>query len=127
MLGASLPGTRGTVGVGVGRLLVALDPGVGVSPVDLAVRWDADAEARSLGAARVEAPRGEVLVPGLVELVVIPLAVNLASNVLYDLVRRLVRRSQPSADGERMELEVTEITTGQGDRVVVVRSAAERS
>ncbi len=67
-----------------------------------------------------------MLVPGLVELVVIPLAVNLASNVLYDLVRRLVRRAQP-ADGERTELEVTEITTGRDDRVVVVRSAAERS
>ena len=39
--------------------------------------------------------RGHFL-PGLVELVLIPVAVNLASTVLYDPVRRLVRRLSPS-------------------------------
>jgi hypothetical protein len=103
----------------MGRLLVAVDPAVGVEPADLVVAWNDDREAAGLGAASVESPNGEVLLPGLLELVAIPIAVNLASAVLYDVVRRLVRRRRPEVTGP--ELELVEITTAQGDRVVVVR------
>lgn len=109
----------GRKGGGMGRLLVAVDPAVGVEPADLVVAWNDDREAAGLGAASVESPNGEVLLPGLLELVAIPIAVNLASAVLYDVVRRLVRRRRPEVTGP--ELELVEITTAQGDRVVVVR------
>jgi hypothetical protein len=101
------------------RLLVAVDSAVGVEPTGLAAAWNDDREASALGTASVESPNGEVMLPGLLELVTIPIAVNLASAVLYDVIRRLVRRRRPEVTGP--DLELVEITTAQGDRVVVVR------
>lgn len=103
-------------------MLVALDPAVGVSPESFAADWEADEQTRRLGAVRLEAPRGQEFVPGLLELVVIPIAVSVASGVLTDLIRRLVGARRPSP-GDR-ELEVVE-TTSRGDRVVVVRLRGE--
>ncbi len=40
------------------RVLVALDPAVGVSPEGFAGRWEADEETRRLGTVRLEAPAG---------------------------------------------------------------------
>lgn len=51
------------------QLLITLDRGVEVTP----------------GAARAEAAGGSDFPPGLVELVVVPLLVNVASTVAYDL------------------------------------------
>jgi hypothetical protein len=59
------------------------------------------------------------------ELITIPLAVNVASNVIYDLLRRLVSRLR--ANQHHQNFEVIELTTTQNDRVVVVRpSKAEK-
>lgn len=110
----------------MGRVLVAVAPDVGVSPSAVAAGWDDEENGRALGTARLEvAPGGEFL-PGPAELVLIPVAVNLASSVLYDVVRRLVWRAQ-SERGDRRELELAEVMTGRGDRVVVVRLAREGS
>jgi hypothetical protein len=103
--------------VGVGRLLVALDPGVEVTPDELVTAWRGDSEAASLGAATVEPADGRQYLPGLMELITIPLAVNVASNIIYDLLRRLASRAR----NQEQDLEVMEVTTAQGDRVVVVR------
>jgi hypothetical protein len=110
----------------VGRVLVALDPGTGVSPEDLAAAWGADEEARSVGAARVEpAVRGEFL-PDVVTLVAIPVAVNLASAALTAMVGRLVARLRGARPGEP-EIEVAAVTSADGDQVVVVRLREARS
>ncbi|HSV66735.1 MAG TPA: hypothetical protein VLJ59_12605 [Mycobacteriales bacterium] len=104
----------------MGRVLVALDPEVGLSATELAAHWDTDEQARALGAAAVEPSSGEQFLPGLVELVAIPLVVNVASAALCEVVSRLVRRLRPRPrDGA--ELELTEVVTQQGDRVLVVR------
>jgi hypothetical protein len=90
---------------------------VGITPEELAAVWGADPG--SLGAAAVEPADGQQYLPGLMELITIPLAVNVASNIIYDLIRRLVSglRQNPGRD----DFEVVEVTTAQGDRVVVVR------
>jgi hypothetical protein len=107
-------------------VLVALDPALGISAAELAAGWDADEQARALAAAEQEAaPSGEFF-PGLLELIVIPVAVNVASSVLYDLVKRVVRRARPEPR-ERTELELLETSTARGDRVLVVRLVQERS
>jgi hypothetical protein len=64
----------------VGRVLVAVDPAVGVSAGELVAAWEADERARALGggSASVEVSPSGQFVPGLVELVLIPLAVNVA-------------------------------------------------
>lgn len=109
----------------MGRVLVGLDPALGMSATELAAGWGAEERARARSAAEQEAvPSGEFF-PGLVELVVLPVAVNLASSVLYDLVKRIIRRARPEPP-ERGELELLETTT-RGDRLLVVRLVPQRS
>lgn len=110
----------------VGRVLVALEPAVGLSAAEVVVSWEADDEARAVSSVEVEAARGGQFMPGLVELILIPGAVNLATAALYDLVRRVIRRSRPDRH-ELSELELVEVTTGLGDRVVMVRLRQERT
>ncbi|WP_203915252.1 hypothetical protein [Rhizocola hellebori] len=107
------------------RLVVVVDPAVGVGPKELAGLWLADEEASALGVAGVEAGR-DSFVPGLVEMVVVPLVVNVASSLLYDLVRRLIRRGEQESGGQRTELELVEQRTAAGDRIIVVRLVQER-
>ena len=108
------------------RLLIVLDPGAGVTPAELAGAWNADGEAKVAGPARAEAISGGVYLPGVMELIIVPLAVNLASSAVYDLVRKLVIKLRPQRE-EDPSLEVTEVTTRDGDRVVVVRFGGTRS
>ena len=108
------------------RLLIALDPAAGVKPDELAAAWNADTEATVAGTARAEETGGEEFFTGVVELVVIPLLVNVASSAVYDLVKRLVTRLR-SDRGKEPGLEITEVTTRDGDRVVVVRSGGAAS
>ncbi|MGH3938391.1 MAG: hypothetical protein ACRDTG_07105 [Pseudonocardiaceae bacterium] len=108
----------------MGRVLVGLDPSLGMSAADLAASWSADEQARARAAAEQEAaPSGEFF-PGLLELVVLPVAVNLTSGVLYDLVKRAIRRARPESP-ERCKLELLETTTAKGDRLLVVRLVKE--
>jgi len=103
----------------MGRLVVVLDRGVGVSPAELAAAWAGDAQARAAGVASVDAAApGDFF--GVLELVVIPLLVNLASGAVTGLVGRLVAKVRPDQPGQA-ELEIAEMTRADGDRVVVVR------
>jgi hypothetical protein len=104
----------------VGRLLIALDPGVQVSPGELAAAWDADEQARALGPAAVEAPARGVFLPDVLTLVAIPLGVNLASTAITAMVGRLVARLRNTRP-DPPEVEVAEMASADGDRVVVVR------
>lgn len=121
---------------GMGRVVLAVDAGMGVSPGEFVVAWGQDEQASAAGAVRVEPAGGQVFLPGVVEWVVLPLAVNLASSVLYDLVKRVLGRarsdvvsevSEVSAVSELSEVEVSEFTTAAGDRLVVARSRREVS
>ena len=107
----------------VSRLVVAVDSVVGVDAAELARSWNDDAEARECGAAETQAPGVGLFLPAeLVEWVVVPLAVNLASSAVYDLVRRLITRLRGDRHGPQLveELEVVEHQAGS-DRVVIVR------
>jgi hypothetical protein len=103
----------------MGRLLVAVDPGAGIAPGALADAWNADGEASAVGTARVEAAGGRDFFPGL-ELVVIPLVVNLASSGGYDLLKGLVGRLRRGQDAPPVE--VAEAPAGGGDVVIVIRA-----
>ena len=107
-------------------MVIALDPGVGVSPAGLAVAWDADEQARALGPATVQASaRGDFL-PDVSMLVAIPVRVNVASTAITAMVSRLVARLRDARPGQP-EIEVTETTTADGDRVLVVRARGARA
>jgi hypothetical protein len=67
----------------------------------------------------VEAASGRDFFSGL-ELVVIPLAVNLASSASYDLLKGLIARLR-RGQGDAPPLEIADGPAGGGDVVVVVR------
>jgi hypothetical protein len=100
------------------RLVVAVDPAVGVEPAAFAKAWAGDEEAAALGEASLQQSAPGSFFPGLAELIWVPLAVNLASSVVYSLVRRLIVQQRPAVDVT--ELELAETMSGD-DRVVVVR------
>jgi hypothetical protein len=103
----------------MGQLVVMLDPAVPVAPADLAAAWDRDEEARAAGTATVEtAVPGDFL--GVLEIVVVPLAVNLMTNAVTALVGKLMARLRPEQP-DQPDLEIAELTQANGDRVVFVR------
>lgn len=104
----------------VERLVVALDASVAVEPAALALAWDLDEEARTVGAASIESPAREDFLPEVLALVVIPLLVNVASNAASGIASRLVSRLRP-AQPDQPELELVETTRSNGDRLLVVR------
>ncbi|GGL96736.1 MULTISPECIES: hypothetical protein [Micromonospora] len=105
------------------RLVIAVDPATGISPTTLARTWEDDDEAAALGTASLHRPGPGTFWPGPAELVWVPLAVNLASTLLYDLIRRLVTKQRPPVDVT--ELELVETVSGD-DRVVVIRLRRSR-
>ena len=104
---------------------MAVDPSVGVGADAFVVAWADEPDADAAGAPRVEHVPEGTLLPGLTELVVVPLAVNLAAAVVYDVVRRVLRRA--GVRREVSEVEVVEFTSANGDRVVVARARREVS
>jgi hypothetical protein len=102
------------------RLLVAVDPAVGVQAVELAKAWAEDPEGAALGPVSVQEPGGEMFLPGVVELVVVPLVVGVAGSAIYDVLRRLLARVRPAA-ATGPDVEMVDSTTAAGDRVVVIR------
>jgi hypothetical protein len=108
----------------VGRLVVAVDRAVGVSPADLAAAWDQDAQAREAGLAAIEAPEPGEFLGDVLALVVIPLVVNLVSSAACALVSRVMAGLRP-ARPETADLEVVAVARGD-ELVVVVRIAGGR-
>jgi DivIVA domain-containing protein len=98
------------------RLLVVMHPDAGIPPGALANAWNADREASAAGRAQVEAAD---FWPALEELVVIPLAVSLASSARYDLLKRLTV-SLRDGTGDASPVEIVDAPVGDGDVLVVV-------
>ena len=111
----------------MGRLMMVVDRDAGVSALDLALAWDGDTEARALGAAAVKAPPADgTFGVDIGTLVVIPLAVNVASTAITVLVGRLVSRLRPERAG-KLSVEVSGEPGDVGDVVIVVRLAGHDS
>jgi hypothetical protein len=104
----------------MGRIVIVVAPGAGFGPGAVAAAWNADVETSAAGTAKVEAAGCEVFFPGLVELVVVPLAVNVASSVAYDLIKKLAGRLRRDGGGEP-QVERPEVTAGGGDVIIVIR------
>ena len=102
------------------NLMVAMSPGVDVSPADLVTAWEGDEEARALGTATADVPPSGVFLPDVLTLVVIPLLVNVSSSVTIAVVRRRVTKLR-SARSKNPDLELVEIENSVGDRILIVR------
>jgi hypothetical protein len=107
------------------RIVIVVAPDAGFTPEAVAAAWNADGEVSAAGTAGTEAAGGDVFFPGLVELVVIPLVVNVASSAAYDLVKKLAARLRPTS-GDEPRVERPEVPTGGGDVIIVIRGGDER-
>jgi hypothetical protein len=106
------------------RILIAIDPDAEVQPIELAAAWNSDTEAQAVGTACAEETSGSDFFLGGVEVVVVSVLVNVGSSAIYDLLKRLVFGLRSDHHGESSGLEITEVTTRDGDRVVVVRTGS---
>lgn len=107
----------------MGRLMLAMDPDLEVSPADLAAAWNGDEETSLVGSATVEtAPPGDFF--GLMDVVVIPAGVGLTVNGITAMVGTLIARLRARPD--QTDLEIAEMTRPNGDRIVVVRLRGTR-
>ena len=79
------------------HIQLIFDPSLKVDARAVAALWADDPEAAAImaGPPEVRRERPVTYLPTLVEFVVIPLTVNLASTVLIDLVVRVYRRYRP--------------------------------
>jgi hypothetical protein len=106
------------------RIVVAVDDSVGISPQAFADAWAQEPEATEAGpSAKVEATPGGSFLPDVAEMVIVPMAVHITSTMLYNLVRRVLKRA--GSRHEITELEVAEFSSASGDRVVVARARRE--
>jgi hypothetical protein len=106
------------------RVVIVVAPDAGFAPGAVSSAWNADDESSAAGAAGLEVAGGEVFFPGLVELVVVPLAVNLASSAVYDLVKKLVARLRPTG-GKEPRVERLEVSADGRDVIIVIRGGGE--
>lgn len=102
------------------RVVLAVDPELGVDGASVVAAWQRDEAAKGIGNATVSHEAPGAFLPGVLELVAIPLAVNLASSVLYDVVIRVIGSLRREEDDESA-LEVVETEGDGGDRIIVVR------
>lgn len=111
---------------------MVFEPELEIDPAVFASAWGADEEAARLGEAGVRPAGRGAFGFELVEWVVIPLAVNLASSVVYDVVKRVIAKvrsragasaTAPAASGVAgPEWEVVATVTAEGAPLVIVRA-----
>jgi hypothetical protein len=70
------------------ELSVLIDPSLNVDPADLKASWDRDPDASRLGRLEVR-PSGRQFT-GFLELVVLPVAVAVATDLIKEAVKRLL-------------------------------------
>jgi hypothetical protein len=99
---------------------IYLAPELGIRPQDLATAWNETPECRASALARPEADASaQYTDPALawaVTMVVLPLALGVGSNVLYDLIKKALAHQ-----GVQKRVEITQTTRPDGSRLVVVK------
>jgi hypothetical protein len=109
------------------EVTLLFDPRLGVDTAAMARAW---ADAPELAGALSGTPsagtlRSQTYLPGVVEVVLIPLAVNLASSVLFEITLRLLCRQRPQTDPSRVRLGTPE---SDGERrMITVEEDGPRS
>jgi hypothetical protein len=76
---------------------IVLPPDVGLSPTDFVADWNAEKECRSVAVAHPAPPANQQYDYSLFADILLGLATNVASSLLYDLIKKaLARRGVPS-------------------------------
>ena len=69
---------------------IALSPDLGISPDDFLEAWNEDAETRNLSEAYPMSSAGKSFDPTLIAGIMISVGSGVASNVVYDLVKKVL-------------------------------------
>jgi hypothetical protein len=106
----------------VPQVQLIFDPALEVDARAVAALWAADPEAAAVMSGRPEVRREKpaTYLPEVMELVVIPLAVNVASTVLIDIATRLFRKYRPEGGADVKEVE---FARQDGDRTLATAPA----
>ncbi|MFI5842679.1 hypothetical protein ACIA8K_23515 [Catenuloplanes sp. NPDC051500] len=97
------------------ELTLLFDPRLGVDTAAMARAW---ARAPELAGALAGTPsavtlRSQSYLPDVVEVVLIPLAVNLASSALFEITVRLLCRQRPQTNPSRVRVGASELDGGR--------------
>ena len=100
---------------------LALAPDLDLTPTDFVAAWNETSECRAVAEARVEAAAGTQYDPLTLAAVVAVLggvAINVASNAIYDLIKNAIaRRRQPE------DVTISAVDLPDGTRLIIVTPA----
>ena len=102
---------------------IALSPDLGLHPEAFAAAWNATAECRAVSEARVATSTAAQFDPSLTNALMVVLgnvAVGLATNILYDLIKDALAKR-----GVSRQTEFVQIDRPDGTRLLVVKTAEE--
>jgi hypothetical protein len=107
------------------RCRIALDPSLQLSPARFAADWNADPRSRTLADAEVQRGSSASYDPALGEIALLlttQMALAVAGNALYDLIKDILLRQKPAAEQEalRRRITVLEHDGGDGSRTLIV-------
>jgi hypothetical protein len=102
----------------MGRLLVALHPDAGVNAAEFAVAWNTYEQAVGAGPAQAEQAGPGQFSPGI-ELVVVPLQANQASDAIYDALKDVLKHLRRDS-AKPTEALLSATPTGDGDLFAVI-------
>ena len=97
---------------------LALSPDLALTPADFVAAWNATPECRAVAAARVEAAAGTQYDPLTLAAGVAVLgsvAINIASNALYDLIKNAIAKRRQPEDVSLRALDLPD-----GTRLIIV-------
>ena len=95
---------------------IALSPDLGLSPADFVAAWNEDAEARNQAEASLVPSTSEHYDPTLLVTILLSVATGAASNVLSELIIRIVERKKDAHKHTHVE----ETKKADGTRLLVV-------
>jgi len=95
---------------------IALSPDIGLSPADFMAAWNEDVEARNLAEAHLVPSTSEHYDPTLLVTILLTVATGAASNVLSELIIRVVERKKDVHKHTHVE----ETKKSDGTRLLVV-------
>jgi hypothetical protein len=94
------------------RIVLIFDRSFDVDAKAMAEEWAKDdrVQPHLAGPPTTLRPRPTTYLPGVVEFVVIPLAINLGSSLLIEITKQLLRRHRPGVDAEAANVEEVKAT-----------------
>jgi hypothetical protein len=103
---------------------IALSPDIGLSADEFVAAWNQDPERRQAAQAKLASAKGAAFDPALAQAttaVLGGLALGLATNALYDLIKKAIQEALARKGRPPARVEIIQVTQPDGAQVLVVR------